>query len=195
MSVNAQNAELAGLLEEFAAVAADARRAFGGLTGAQLNWKPSQKEWSVGQCLEHLIKTNEQFLPVLDAVARGGHRSSAWERVSPLSGFFGRVMVTSLRPDSGRKFKAPALFAPSASSVDEKIVERFVEHQRRLAETARAAGRTDLDRIVVTSPVARLVTYSLLDACRIVAVHERRHLAQAELVMNRPGFPAAAARA
>jgi hypothetical protein len=102
-------------------------------------------------------------------------------------------MVRSLRPDSARKFKAPAKLAPSASSVDEKIVERFVEHQSRLTEAARAAGRADLGRVVVTSPVARLVTYSLLDACRIVAVHERRHLAQAERVMNRSDFPAAAA--
>jgi hypothetical protein len=193
MSANAQNAGLAGLLEEFAAVATDARRAFGELTGAQLNWKPSQKEWSVGQCFEHLIKTNEQFLPVLDGVALGGRENSAWERLSPLSGLFGRVMVRSLRPDSARKFKAPAKLAPSASSVDEKIVERFVEHQSRLTEAARAAGRADLGRVVVTSPVARLVTYSLLDACRIVAVHERRHLAQAERVMNRSDFPAAAA--
>jgi hypothetical protein len=193
MSANVRNAELAGVLAELGAVAADARRVFGNLTAAQLNWKPSEAEWSVGQCFEHLIKTNERFLPALARVAKGERKSSTWERVSPLSGFFGRLMIKSLRPDSGRRFKAPAKLVPSASDVDEKIIARFVAHQGRLAEAVHAAGHVDLKRIVVTSPVARFVTYSLLDACRIVAVHERRHIAQAERVMSREGFPATAA--
>ena len=191
--MSVQNAELEGVVEELGAIAADARRVFGGLTAAQLNWKPAEAEWSVGQCFEHLIKINERFLQVLDRVARGERKSSAWERISPLSGLFGRMMIRSLRPGSGWKAKAPARFAPASSGVDEKIIARFVEHQSQLAEAMRAASRVDLKRIVVTSPVARFVTYSLLDACRIVATHERRHFAQAERVLSRPGFPAAAA--
>ena len=29
------------------------------LTSRQLNWKPNQDAWSVGQCLEHLCVANE----------------------------------------------------------------------------------------------------------------------------------------
>lgn len=195
MSVSVQSAELAGVAAELEAVAADARRVFGNLTAAQLNWKPTEAEWSVGQCFEHLIRTNEKFLPLLGRVARGERKGSAWERVSPLSGFFGRLMIRSLRPDSGRKFKAPAGIAPAASDVDAAVIAHFGEHQTRLIEAIRAAGVADVGRVVVTSPVARFVTYNLLDACRIVATHERRHLAQAERVLRRPGFPAAAAGA
>ena len=192
MSASVQSAGLAGVVEELEALAADARRVFGTLTAAQLNWKPTDAEWSVGQCFEHLIKTNEKFLAVLGRVARGERKSSTWERVSPLSGFFGRLMIRSLRPDSGRKFKAPAKIAPAASDIDAQVIERFGEHQKQLAEAVRAVRHVDPNGIVVTSPVARFVTYSLLDACRIVATHERRHFAQAERVLRRPGFPAAA---
>ena len=192
MSVSVQGAELAGVVEELEAVAADARRVFGDLTAAQLNWKPTGAEWSVGQCFEHLIKTNEKFLAVLGRVARGERKSSAWERVSPFSGFFGRLMIRSLSPDSGRKFKAPAKIAPAASDIDAQIIDRFGDHQSQLIEAMRAVSRVDLNGVVVTSPVARFVTYSLLDACRIVATHERRHFAQAERVLRRPSFPAAA---
>lgn len=195
MSVSVQSDALAGVLAELEAVAADARRVFGDLTAAQLNWKPGAAEWSAGQCFEHLIKTNEKFLPVLARVARGEHKGSAWERFSPLSGFFGRLMIRSLGPDSGRKFKAPARIAPAASDVDARVVARFVEHQARLIEAVRAASAVDVERVVVTSPVARFVTYNLLDACRIVATHERRHFAQAERVLRRRDFPRAGAGA
>jgi hypothetical protein len=49
----------------------------------------------------------------------------------------------------------------------------------------------DLERIVITSPVVRQVTYSLMDAYRIVVVHEQNHLAQAQRVMASSGFPSA----
>ena len=63
MSTNPANGELGGLLEELKAVADDAQRDFGSLSAAQLNWKPSAEQWSVGQCFEHLIKTNRAFFP------------------------------------------------------------------------------------------------------------------------------------
>src|SRR5437868_14113672 len=81
MSANLTNGELGGLLEELKAVADDARRDFGALSATQINWKPSAEQWSVGQCFEHLIKTNRALFPVLEAAARGDRQSGLWERV------------------------------------------------------------------------------------------------------------------
>jgi len=47
----------------------------------------------------------------------------------------------------------------------------------------------DAARIVMTSPFVSFITYNLLDACRLIVAHERRHLAQAQRVMETPGFP------
>ena len=41
----------------------------------------------------------------------------------------------------------------------------------------------------VTSPVSRVITYSLLNAYRIVVVHEHLHLRQARAVAASAGFP------
>ena len=89
MSENPTNGELRSLLEELKAVADDTQKVFGGLTPAQLNWKPSAEQWSVGQCFEHLIRTNRGLLPALEQSARGEHRQTLWQRISPLSGLFG----------------------------------------------------------------------------------------------------------
>lgn len=189
MGAKTSDGELGGVLEELGAVAGEARGEFGRLSAAQVNWKPGPDEWSVGQCLEHLMKTNRGLFPVLERVARGEQRGTAWERWSPLSGLFGRLLARHLAKD-GQKFKAPAKLTPSASDLPADIVERFAAHQDELAGLIKATGRADLRGTVVTSPVSPLVTYNLLDAYRIVVAHERRHLRQASRVTRAPGFPA-----
>ena len=32
------------------------------LNSSQLNWKPADKKWSIAQCLDHLIVSNENIL-------------------------------------------------------------------------------------------------------------------------------------
>ena len=183
--------ELAGLVTELGEIAEEARREFGRLSAAQVNWKPSAEEWSVGQCFEHLMKTNGGFAPVLARIARGERRETAWEKWSPLSGFFGRMLERTLAREGGRKFKAPAKLHPASSEVAPDVVERFAAHQRELADQLRGVAHVDLKKTVVTSPVSGLVTYSLLDAIRIVVAHERRHFRQAQRVTKAQGFPAA----
>jgi hypothetical protein len=182
--------ELGAQLGALKAIGEEARRTFGGLSAAQLNWKPGAEQWSVGQCFEHLIKTNRSFFPTLEQLARGERRGRAWERLSPFSGFFGRMVLKSLAPESPRKFKAPSGLRPSASAVDAAVIEQFAAQQGELAELVRAAAAgLDLNRTVVTSPVSGFVTYSLRDAFRIVIMHERRHFAQAQRVTEAEGFP------
>jgi hypothetical protein len=189
MKKDSTNGGLDGQLEELKAIADDARKTFGGLSAAQINWKPGAEQWSVGQCFEHLIKTNRSFFPTLEQIARGERKSRAWERLSPLSGFFGRVVLKSVGPESARKFKAPRGFLPSASDVDAAVVEQFAAHQGELAELMEATANLDLKKTIVTSPISGFVTYSLLDAFRIVVMHERRHFAQARRVTESEAFP------
>src|SRR4051812_8231708 len=174
-----KNGELEGLVEELGAVGAEAREVFGRLTRAQLNWKPSAEQWSVGLCFDHLIKTNSTFFPEMERVAAGAFKSSAWARVSPLSGFFARMILRALDPVKGRKTKAPRVFLPASSDVDADVMERFAAHQAELAKLMRATSKADLRRTMVTSPVTSVATYSLLDAYRIVVAHERKHFEQA----------------
>ena len=183
--------ELDALVEEVGAVKAEAREVFGGLTPAQLNWKPSAERWSVGQCFDHLIQTNSTFFPDMERIAAGTFKSSTWGRVSPLSGFFARMILRSLDPVKGRKTKAPKVFLPASSDVAPDVMERFAAHQVELAERMRATAGRDLRRTMVTSPVASVATYSLLDAYRIVVAHERKHFEQARRVTETEGFPRA----
>jgi hypothetical protein len=185
------NGELDGLVAELQAVAADAARVFGGLSGAQLNWKPSAEQWSVGQCFDHLIVTNRCFFPDIERVAAGTYKSSLWGRVSPLSGFFARFILKALDPEKGRKTKAPRVFEPARSDVAADVIEQFAAHQQELSARMRSTAGADLRGLKVTSPVSPVATDRLLDAYRIVVAHERKHFEQARRVTQSAGFPAA----
>jgi hypothetical protein len=99
------------------------------------------------------------------------------------------MVVRAVAPESKRKIKARAGFQPSSSSVDERVVSRFADLQHKLADLM---GRTEgvrLEKTIITSPVAGFVTYSLLDAYRIITLHGRRHFEQARRVTQAEGFP------
>jgi hypothetical protein len=180
---------LGALLDELGAVTSDARGVFGGLSAAQLNWKPSPERWSVGQCFDHLIVTNRCFFADMERIASGTHKASLWGRVSPLSGVFGRLILGSLDPEKGRNTKAARVFQPASSDVAADVVEQFAGHQEELAARMRATAGVDLARTIVTSPVTAVATYSLLDAYRIIVAHERKHFEQARRVTEAGGFP------
>ncbi|MEP7075617.1 MAG: DinB family protein, partial [Acidobacteriota bacterium] len=88
-------AELERITEDFGT-------AFGSLTNEQLNWKPAAESWSIAQCVDHLIKSNDEVQPVIDAKLAGG-KNSFLESWSPLTRFFGGFLKNNLAKDS-RKF-------------------------------------------------------------------------------------------
>ena len=172
---------------DLANAAADVRAGFRSLSREQLNWKPAADSWSVAQCLDHLIKTNNEMKPVIEAKLRG-EPNSFWEKVSPLSGFFGRFLKKSLVNDA-KKFKAPSKEIVPPSDVDADIVEQFCRHQQKVIEQVDALGKLDWDRTVITSPFLKLMTYHLGDALDIMIEHEKRHIRQAKRVLETEGFP------
>lgn len=193
MSVNSSDGELNDLLSRAQTVAAETQRDFAHLSAQQINWQPGANEWSIGQCFEHLIKTNEELFQSFDEAVKDGRRSTIWESLPLLPAFWGREIIKRTRPEYAPKAKAPKLFKPASSGIDSRIIEKFMAHQGLLIEKLKASGGMNLEQIKVTSPIARFVTYSLLDAYKIMVFHEQRHFMQAVRVMLTEGFPQAQA--
>jgi len=189
MNYDLKHSDLPTILAEGRLVTDETRRAFSQLTAEQINWKPSEGEWSIGQCFDHLIISNRPYFTIIEEIRKGKRHQRAWERVPLLPRFFGRLLITTLRPDSGRKVKARPAFYPSTSDLSGGIIKNFIEQQDRLLHLMEATRGLNLDGITITSPVVRFITYSLMDAYRIVVVHEQNHFVQAKRVTEVPGFP------
>lgn len=182
------NSELETLTSELQKISAEALSKFGNFSAAQINWRPSAEGWSVGQCFEHLIKTNELFYGELEKIAGGQRRNSFWESYSPLSSFFGNLLISSLKKDE-RKFKAPTPRIVPPSEIDANIVELFAAHQAELIGRIKMTETSDWRKIKITSPFMKVMTYRLADGYRVVVEHEKRHVRQAERVTQAKDFP------
>src|SRR5262249_13165277 len=156
----------------------DAHGAFGALDVRQLNWRPDAKQWSVAQCLDHLLTANRLIVQFMEAAADSRHPRTTWQRLPLLPGVIGRLMIRSHAPANARKFSAPPPAQPAVSDSDASVVQRFVAQQHDLA--ARAASLDDpTGRAIMTSPFIGFVAYSVLDGWRLVVAHDQRHLEQA----------------
>src|SRR5213593_4388884 len=105
-------------LVEASLVADETKRVFGRLSGEQVNWKPSEGEWSIGQCFDHLVISNRPYVQIFDEILAGRRRQRVWERMPLLPRLFGRLLINTLRPDSGRRAKARPAFNPSSDAGD-----------------------------------------------------------------------------
>jgi hypothetical protein len=180
---------------EFPAMARDAAAALGRLDAVQVNWKPDAARWSVAQCLEHLLLSNEQMLGAMEAAVDNPGSRTIWQRLPFAPRLLGRLMVSSLGPTVSRRFTAPTAAQPSASSVDPAIVWRFVDSQEATRARVAALAERGAGPVVMVSPYSSMVTYSVLDGCRLIVAHQRRHFEQARRVLSTPGFPGTSARA
>jgi hypothetical protein len=163
----------------------------GPLGPTQLNWKPNPAEWSVGQSVEHIVIANSSYFPTLEQLVAGTKTTTLWERLPLAPALFGRLLIASLDPDRLRKLRTAKIFEPTLSVVEPSILATFGHQQLRLIELMHACARLDAARIIITSPAARFITYSLLDAFRIIVVHEQHHFASTSKLLKLPEFPSA----
>lgn len=161
-----------------------------GLSAAQLSWKPNPKEWSLGQCIDHINVANSLYFGQLEGLLSGQRHPTFWERLPVLPALWGWSLIVTLDPTRQLKVKTAPVFEPTVSDVDPQILSAFVRQQARLVELMRACSGLDARRIIITSPAATFVTYSLLDAFRIIVVHEQHHYGQTSRLLTMPGFPA-----
>lgn len=183
-----KKADLPSLVAAVNNIAAEAKSTFGHLSPSQLNWKPSADRWSVAQCFDHLLNSNKGYLPIIDDVL-AGKKQTLWQSMPVLPGLAGKLLLKFVDPASTRKVKAPKRFEPAQSAISASVINDFVEQQTRIAGKMQETEHLDVERIVITSPAASAITYSLMDAYRVIVSHEHRHFQQAKRVTEETGFP------
>jgi hypothetical protein len=169
-------------------VADDAKATFGDLTPEQLNWKPSEKSWSVAQCFEHIIKTNTEFYPEFAKLASGKRKNSFIENYSPFSGMMGRFLIGAVTEGS-RPAKVPSQRIAPPSDVAPDIIDKFVAHIGDVNGKIQSCASADRQKTIVTSPFLAIFTYKLDDAYTVLVEHTKRHFNQAKRVTEMEGFP------
>jgi hypothetical protein len=158
-----------------------------GLTEEQLNWQPATGSWSVGQCLEHLCRTNEAYLASISAALKEKPDSPV-EQITP--GWFGRWFIRSfVEPTPNTKrVSAPPKIRPAAR-VDPAVLNRFLSGNKSCREFIVRTRGKDINRIRFWNPFVPGIRFTVGTGLEIITGHERRHLLQAKRVRDSVNFP------
>jgi DinB superfamily len=155
---------------------------FAVLTPDQLNWKPNARQWSIAQCIHHLIVVNESYFPILDQVRNQAYYSPRYGKIGFITRFFGKIVLDAVEPSRRKKMKTFTIWEPAISLVRSDILDQFEKHQHELKHLITSSEDLIEKGTVISSPANRMVVYKLETAFDIMIAHEKRHLEQAKEV-------------
>lgn len=171
------------------AVLADAESLAGGLSDAQLAWRPASSRWSIADCLNHVNVTLSKYLPRIDAMLAQGLAEGLTGRGPFRHPFVGNWFIRMMEPPPRRKLRVPGVFAPLPDQPPASLLPEFSRLRRLLLAQVAEADGLDLAAVQTSSPAARYFTLTLGQCFAALAAHDRRHLWQARQVLKHPGFP------
>ena len=172
---------------ELAAVAADFESATSRLAALERTlsndrWtrRPTTHGWSAIECIQHLNLTARATLPRVREGIAEARRADASAPSRYRRDFWGWLIWRGLRKPGRFKTKTAPAFVPESHRPVPEILAHFRQLQ---VEHIACVGHCDglaVDRVRIVSPFNERVRYSVYSALTILAVHQHRHLWQAE---------------
>jgi hypothetical protein len=171
------------LWNELEGARADVLREVDGLSQRQADWKPGEKDWSIGEIVDHLtvaeIATGKLTTKLLKEVQAG---SAAAVFPHDLTEF----AAAPLRPGAEGGEAPPAVWPGHGKPIGELV---------STMKAARARSRQSIERLAGCDP--RRLTFrhfrfgdmDLGQWWRLTAAHDSLHLRQIREVKGAPGFP------
>lgn len=166
------------------AVVSKVRDTFGHLSKEELNWKQSPEKWSIAQCLAHLIIINETYYPAFNEMKAGDYSTPLIPSWGPFRRFTEKMVLKTVTEVPKKKIETFDIWKPTQSAIDSDIIERFAAHQDVIMSYFEELKDRAVNGANICSPANRKFVYSLEIAFKLILVHEKRHLLQAEQVLK-----------
>lgn len=146
---------------------------------------PAPGSWSAAECIQHLSLSADAYFPVWQQViATAGPRKVEMNAPYRID-FWGRLLCWILEPPARIRSKTPAPFQPVECGEIDQVIDGFVDRQERIVAALRRCRGRAIDEVKMASPIDARVRYSVWSSFVVNAVHQRRHLWQAEQAIAR----------
>ena len=146
-----------------------------------LNHKPSPERWSVLECLEHLNRYGNYYLPEVKRVMKKSPTVSASKafRTGWLGDYFAKSMLPKEKLNTMKTFKS---MNPAGSDLTEAVLYRFIEQQQEWLKLLEQLPTKELTRSRTGITISKWIRLRLGDTLRVVIYHNQRHLVQVQKV-------------
>ncbi len=171
----------------------EAVQQFENLIDHALNYKVSAESWSILECIEHLNRYGDFYLPEIGYRLTSAPKGAANPTFK--SGWLGNYFAESMLPkEKLNKMKTFKEMNPAGSQLSRGVLSKFCEQQRELLKLLQGAAKVDLSRVKTSISISKLIKLRLGDTLRIVIYHNQRHLVQAKKVLSQVALRADNAR-
>jgi hypothetical protein len=147
-------------------------------------WQPHDgRAWSVAQCLDHLNNMNRLYFGAIKGALSGARRSSGTVTGPLRSSWIGNWFVKAMEPGT-RKLSAPKTSIPRLDARRGDVVAEFLRGLDEIETVLKEAATIDLNKPTFQSPFFTPSRVRAGTGFRVLLAHMRRHLAQAERVVD-----------
>lgn|SRR5690606_538163 len=150
---------------------------------ALLTWRSNTTSWNILECLEHLNRYGDFYLPQFEEKIEKSKKKS-----DPIfkSGFLGNYFANSMLPKGKlNKMKTFKDKDPIHVRMDETVITTFIEQQQRLLKILEAANQVSLNSVKISTSISTLIKLKLGDAFRFYINHMVRHAKQIDNIAER----------
>jgi hypothetical protein len=173
--------QLASLVEQISRATLEARKLVQGHSRRELAVRLELESWSVAECLDHLARTTNAFLPAISKAMAAAPKLATNRALR--TGTIALVLIRHLEPPYRVRYKVLTNLVPREKDF-EPAWSAFEKSQARLSEAICSAAGLAVDEVKVPCPVYAPVTYNVYGAFRMLAAHERRHLWQIQQIFG-----------
>lgn len=175
------------IITELKALQKQIETSFYFLEAEQLNAKPSEEQWSILQCIEHINLTNEQYIKAFrraEEKATPSNRANTPYKMS----WIGKFMSNAMRPKNGViRYKMKTFDSlvpmnqkdPKARLVEHVVFEKFSQDCAELERLIKATEDYNWKSIRIQTFLGKWLKLKLGDAYAFVLAHTQRHVEQA----------------
>ena len=149
-----------------------------------LNAKPSAGSWSALECIEHLNRYGDFYLPeIRERLANAPRNTTGTFKTGWLGNYFAKSLLPKPKLNKMKTFSS---MDPAGSQLGKAVLTTFLQQQQDLLRLLEQAKATDLTKTRTSISISPWIKLRLGDTFRVVIYHNQRHMEQAERAVGIP---------
>lgn len=148
------------------------------LTNDQLTAKKDENSWSILECIEHLNRYGDFYLPeIAKQLAKSPTSKTTFFKAGLLGNYFAQSMLPKEKLNVMKTF---ASMNPNKNSLNNKVLSKFQFQLTEMHILLEKSEEYSLQKIKTRISISKWIKLRLGDTLRVVIYHNERHIQQAE---------------
>ena len=142
-----------------------------------LNWKQASESWSTLECIEHLNRYGDFYIPeITNKIKTSKYKRSEIFKSNWLGKYFSKSVSYNENLNKMKTFK---FMNPLNSELDIQTLEKFINQQHQIIKLLDKSKNVSLDKTKTAISISKLIKLRLGDTFRVLIYHNERHIKQA----------------